>query len=352
MKKLKLGWVGSGFIGQVAHLCNYVQIPEVEIVGLAELRPKLGRYVSQRYEIPAQYDNHIALIENCELDAVVAVVRREHTASVARDILEHGLSLFTEKPMAPTVQQGQNLVDVSNQKSLVYTTGFMRRHDQGVQLAKTTIEKFISSGELGDILYFRSYCFGGGDYCNIDGDLKTDEPAPRHRMAPIAPDWIPKELEINYESFLNVFVHDINLIRYLMACTPVVKYVDYHGPSGSVLFDFGICPGVFEFAHLNTNKYWQEGVEIVFAKGRIEITLPPAFLRNQSADVRVYSEKPNGTMESIELQGGWSWAFQRQAQAFVDSLLSDNANLASGQDSLEDLLIIEKIWELIVGATR
>ena len=93
-------------------------------------------------------------------------------------------------------------------------------------------------------------------------------------------------------------------------------------------------------------------MEIVFAKGRLEITLPPAFLRNQSADVRVYSEKPNGTMESIEFQGGWSWAFQRQAQAFVDCLLSDNANLASGQDSLEDLLIIEKIWELIVGATR
>ena len=36
-KKLKLDWVGSSFIGQVAHLSNYIEIPNVEILALAEL---------------------------------------------------------------------------------------------------------------------------------------------------------------------------------------------------------------------------------------------------------------------------------------------------------------------------
>ena len=65
MKKLKLGWVGSGFVGQVAHLVNYVQLPEVEIVGLAELRQQLGRNVCQKFNINAQFGDHISLIENC-----------------------------------------------------------------------------------------------------------------------------------------------------------------------------------------------------------------------------------------------------------------------------------------------
>ena len=352
MKKLKLGWVGSGFVGQVAHLVNYVQIPEVEIVGLAELRPRLGRDVCQKYNIKEQYDNHISLIENCELDAVVAIVRREHTASIAMDILERGLPVFTEKPMAPTLEQGQKLVAVAAEKSLAYVTGFMRRHDQGVQLAKKTLDEVCVSGELGKVLYFRSYCFGGGDYCNIDGDIKTEEPAPRHRLAPIAPDWLPKELEKEYESFLNVFVHDINLIRYLIGCTPSVEYVDYRGASGSVILDCIKFPGVFEFAHLDTNKYWEEGIEIIFEKGRIRIELPPAFLRNQSATVGIYLEKSDGTMEHKNLQAGWSWAFQRQADKFVDSIIGGSINSASGQHCLDDLRVIESIWKKISGTAK
>ena len=349
MKKLKLGWVGSGFVGQVAHLANYVQLPEVEIVGLAELRQKLGRDVCQKFNIKAQYSDHISLIEHCELDAVVAIVRREHTASIAMDILERGLPVLTEKPMAPTLEQGQKLVAIAAKNSLTYVTGFMRRHDQGVQLAKRTIDDVLVSGELGRVLFFRCYCFGGGDYCNIDGDIKTDEPAPRHRLAPIAPGWLPKELEKEYENFLNVFIHDINLIRYLIGCTPSVEYVDYRGSSGSVVLDCIKCPGVFEFAHLDTNKYWEEGIEIIFEKGRIRLELPPAFLRNQSAMVGIFLEKSDGTMEHKNLQGGWSWSFQRQASQFVDSVLSGNINLASGQDCLDDLCVIENIWKKIVG---
>ena len=30
----RIGWIGSGFVGQVAHLTNYVEIPEVEIICL------------------------------------------------------------------------------------------------------------------------------------------------------------------------------------------------------------------------------------------------------------------------------------------------------------------------------
>ena len=49
LKKIKLGWVGSGFVGQVAHLNSFTSLKDVEIVGLAELRPKLGKKICNKY---------------------------------------------------------------------------------------------------------------------------------------------------------------------------------------------------------------------------------------------------------------------------------------------------------------
>ena len=344
---VRIGWVGSGFVGQVAHLVNYAGIPDIEIAGLAELRPKLGKQVCERYGIPRYFKNHKELIDNLELDAVVAIVRREHTASVALDVLSKGISLFTEKPMAPTVVQGKKLVEAATKHGSLYVAGFMRRYDQGVQIAKHAFNELVDTGELGDVLFFRSYCFGGGDYCNIDGNQTTEESPPRHRILPISPDWLPPEFEREYETFLNVFVHDINLIRFLVGYTPEIEHVDYRPHAGSLALNFRGFAGVFEFAHLQTNRYWEEGIEILFSKGRMVIQLPPAFLRNQAAIVKIYKERPQGATETISPTPDWTWAFKRQAEAFVDNLVSNSSSLASGNDSLEDLRFIETVWKKI-----
>ena len=51
VEKVKIGWIGAGFIGQVAHLVNNLEIPGAEVVGLSELRPELGKEVCKRYGI-------------------------------------------------------------------------------------------------------------------------------------------------------------------------------------------------------------------------------------------------------------------------------------------------------------
>jgi predicted dehydrogenase len=250
--------------------------------------------------------------------------------------------------MAPTYQQAKKLVDIASDKQCHYVTGFMRRHDRGVQLAKTLIKELLASEELGDILYFRAYCFGGGDYCNIDGNIKTDESPPRHLIWPISPDWVPKEVEKEYESFLNVFVHDVNLIRYLTDENPIIGNVDYRKNSGTITLEFVRFPGVFEFAYMETNRYWEEGIEIFFSRGRVVLKLPPAFLRNQPATVKIYKEQDNRSTEMRNPQADWSWSFKEQAKAFVNDVITNSDSRASGLDSLEDLKFVEDVWKKIV----
>src|SRR3990167_11159807 len=67
-KTLKIGWIGSGFVAQLGHLVHHQNIPSSEIVALAELRPKLGEKVCQRYKIPRLYNNHTALLQDTEIE--------------------------------------------------------------------------------------------------------------------------------------------------------------------------------------------------------------------------------------------------------------------------------------------
>jgi len=342
--RVKIGWVGAGFIGQVAHLANYAEIPEAELVALAELRPNLGAEVCQRYNIPRYYENHMALLEDPDIEAVVAVVRRHHTAQVGLDILNAGKHLFTEKPMAPTLDQAERLVAAAKAKDLCYSVGFMRRHDEGVQAVKQMLDELTESGELGPILHVRAYCFAGGDYCNIDGLVNTDEPRPVHQEWPIAPDWLPVEMHREYEHFVNVCSHDINLLRYLFKGPIGVRHFEWRRPAGNiVLLDFGDFPGILEFCDLDQNR-WDEGVEIQFSKGRLKLEMPPAFLRNVPSQVELYRDDGKTAGQTIRPRHDYTWAFRREDEAFVRDVRNGTEPLASGEDSLEDMRLIEDIW--------
>ena len=71
---------------------------------------------------------------------------------------------------------------------------------------------------MGRVLSGRVYLSAGGDYCNISGDVQSGEPKPMDPIWPIAPDFLDKNLHKDYEDFVNVSGHDINLMRYFLGC--------------------------------------------------------------------------------------------------------------------------------------
>ena len=57
-EKVRLGFVGSGFMGQLAHIANYATIPDCELVALAEGRAQTSEAVARHYGIEELYPNH------------------------------------------------------------------------------------------------------------------------------------------------------------------------------------------------------------------------------------------------------------------------------------------------------
>jgi len=264
---------------------------------------------------------------------------------VALDCLNAGKSLLTEKPMASTLEQAERLVQAAESAGVACTVGYMKRYDEGVEKAKKILDDLVESRELGAIVYARAHCFSGDAYCRCDDHIVTDEKKTQGRETwPMAPDGIPEEQRLAYHQYLNQYCHDINLLRYLLGESPSVSHVQ-SGAKGFqvVTFDFKD-----HMATLETGQFayqgWDEVIEVYFEKGRLRIKMPPPLLRNVSAQVELY--KGEGTRQTCLPHSEWSWAFRRQAEAFVGDVYAKRESISSGVDSLEDMRIIEMIWKM------
>jgi predicted dehydrogenase len=113
-----------------------------------------------------------------------------------------------------------------------------------------------------------------------------------------------------------------------------------------VLLDFGDYAGVLETAEVDFHE-WKEGIEILFERGRLRVELPPPLLRNVPARIELcYGGERKDTLRP---QVPWSWAFRRQAEAFVTDIIANREPIASGRDSLEDMILVEQIWRRHLG---
>src|SRR3989338_4121782 len=342
-RPIRVGIVGAGFIGQLAHIAHYAKIKDCRIVALAAGRSELRRKVAQRYGIPRTYSTHQELLKDPEVEAVVAVTARPGIGPVALDCLKAGKHLLTEKPMASTLEQAEKLVDAQPERK-TYAVGYMKRYDAGVQKAKEILDGLLRTGELGPILYARVHCFAGDAYCKADGHIVTDEKKTTDwETWGLAPDWVPDGQKQEYHQYLNMYCHDINLMRYLFGKTPVVSRVQFNDPGCKLaMFDFGGYSALLETGSF-PGRAWDENVEIYFANGRLRIELPAALLRNVPAKFELTRGNVQDTLPS---PSGPSWSFQRQAEAFTQDVAQGRGSLSSGADSLEDIRLIETVWKM------
>ena len=332
-------------MGQLAHIVNYAENENCEIVALAEYRSELRQKVADRYGVSRTYKNHSELLKDPEVEAVIVVTPRNITGPVAHDCLKAKKHILTEKPIAGTSEQGEKLVQEAERNNLQYVVGYMKRYDEGVIEGKNLLLSLIESSDLGPILFARAHCFMGDSYCNPSGYIETYEDSPEPMVSwSTHPDWVPTCYELDFAGYVNTYSHNTNLLRFLFDKTPRVEYVNFTRMDGRIavlnMGDF-ICS-------LETGRsdyhYWDEIIQIYFKRGHLTIKTPPALLRNITAKVELYrsGDKPETKIYS----GNWTWAFKRQANAFVEDILNKTPSMSPGIDALEDLKLCEQMWKM------
>ena len=126
MKKLKVLVAGCGNMGS-SHARAYHQLTDFEIVGLVSRGPESREKLSKELGgLPTFSDFDKALTET-KPDVVSINTYPETHAEYAKKSLAAGAHLFVEKPLANTVEEAQEIVDMANALGKKLVVGYILR---------------------------------------------------------------------------------------------------------------------------------------------------------------------------------------------------------------------------------
>jgi len=338
-KRVRIGFVGAGNMGQCAHLRNYVTIPECEVVAIAELRQDLARKVATRYGIPRTYPTHSEMLAHEQPDAIVASQPFMRHGLLIPELLRAGVPVFIEKPLAGSVQAGEAIVEAERAGGTFVMVGYHKRSDPATMYVKQEIEDLKQTGELGKLRYVRIVMPAGDWIARGFLDLITsEEDRPSLETEP-APSDMDEAARKQYLGFVNYYIHQVNLMRHLLGEPYSVKYAD---PAGILLV--GASQGgvtcTIEMSPYSTSLDWQESAFIAFEHGWLRLDLPAPLATHRPGKVAVFKDPGKDvTPQTIIPQFPWVHAMWQQALHFVLAVKGEMAPVTTADEALGDLRI-------------
>ncbi len=164
MDKIKVGVIGVGQIGK-RHVAEYVQMPQVEIIAVADINEAEARRVAGEHGIPQAFASFRDLLALPEIQAVDVCLHNNFHAPVSIAAMEAGKDVFCEKPMAGTYADALAMFEVRER------TG--RR--LGIQMATVfspetkAARRLIDADALGRLYYARAVSFRRRGRPYVDG---------------------------------------------------------------------------------------------------------------------------------------------------------------------------------------
>ncbi len=155
-KKLKVGIIGTGWIAE-AHMQQYLEMPDVEIVAGADLVEGKAEAFFKKFEVEGArcYPDHKSMLDAEELDAVSICTYNATHAECAIYALKKGVNVLLEKPMCVTLEEGIEIMKAEKESGKIISIGFQPRLDPNM----IKLKEIVQSGILGDIYYIQT---GGG----------------------------------------------------------------------------------------------------------------------------------------------------------------------------------------------
>jgi predicted dehydrogenase len=336
-KKSRIGFVGVGGMGQCAHLKNYASLEGCEVVALAELRTSLGQAVAARYGIPHVYPSHTEMLAHEKLDGIVASQPFTRHGVIVPELLQAGIPIFTEKPLAGSIQVAEKIVAAVKASGTWLMVGYHKRSDPATMLAKGEIDRLKGSGELGKMKYIRITMPAGDWVANGFVDLiRDDAPYPALGWDPPAPDMNEATFK-KYIEFVNYYIHQVNLMRHLLGEPYHLSYAD---PSG-----------VIEMSPYVTSLDWQESALVCFEHGTVRLDLPAPLASNRPGRVELFCDPGQGIAapQTIVPQLPWVHAMRQQAINFVSAIQGQTLPPCQAEEALQDLLLARDYIRLLTG---
>ncbi len=312
MKRLRAGVIGVGHLGQ-HHARHYATLPGVSLVGVYDTDPNRAKLIADRHGVAA-YQRIKDLLNNVEVVSVAAPTSAHHAA--AKACLEAGKHVLVEKPIAVTVAEARELVDLATRQGCVLQVGHSERFNPIMQLMRPHIVRpaFIEC----------------------------------HRLSP----YVERGTDVDVVS--DLMIHDLDLVlsfnpgpvEEVRAAGVTVLSSSIDIANARIAFAGG-CVANLTASRISTTKMRRLRV---FQKQHY---LSIDFQTRQAAiSKRMQSEGAKPTIEVEQFKAGDEEPLRMELESFTKAVTSGTRPVVSGEDGAAALELAHQILEAIGSFVR
>lgn len=145
-KKVRVGVIGCGSVSG-RYLPNLQACPFVELVSVCDILPERAAKRAQEFKVPHHYPHIDAMLAGTPFELLVNLTDMQQHEHLNRRALEHGLNVWSEKPLANTWEAGTVLLELARSKGVqLWGAPAVVNSPQFAFMAQT-----VASGKLGRI---------------------------------------------------------------------------------------------------------------------------------------------------------------------------------------------------------
>ncbi|MDP7007968.1 MAG: Gfo/Idh/MocA family oxidoreductase [Phycisphaerales bacterium] len=338
------GLLGAGMIANVH--AEAIVATGGEIVSVYDPRDHRREEFSKKWSCDSCSD-FASLLSKKDIDAVVVAAPNDRHAELAIAAMQCGKDVLLEKPMAMSIAQCNEIIQVQHETNRVLQLGFVCRFSPAVRVVREMIEE----GKLGTVYNARATLL-------------------RQRGIPGLGSWFTNKERSGGGCLIDIGVHLIDLLSYITSATSPSRVV-------------GSCTQTFSLTNYGYEEMWatpnpegtfdvEDGVRAMttFEDGsthQIDVSwathLPERSLRDgvsiEGDQGAVWFDvwgnaisfgsseegKPVEKTIAVEVQDAWSEAFQAEHNAFASSLL--HRSISHGAGAANDGLLVQTIVDAI-----
>jgi len=235
MKNLRAGVIGLGLIGK-QHAESIGRIPGVELVAISEFNNELLESQKEYFGVNA-YADYKEMMDSEDLDVIHNCTPNALHYEINKYAFEKGIHVYSEKPLAVTVGQGEELTKLAKEKELANGVNFNYRNNVMVQDMRARME----NGDAG-----RCYLIHGcyiQDWLLYDTDsnwrLDSKEGGTSRALADIGSHWFDTAQVIAGKKIVSVYARNFitHPVRKKTIDGKLIEYPVDTEDGGMILFE-------------------------------------------------------------------------------------------------------------------
>jgi myo-inositol 2-dehydrogenase/D-chiro-inositol 1-dehydrogenase len=143
--KVNVGLIGAGRIGRVHAEVLAYRLPNANLMAVSDVFPEAAQKCAADFQIPSVHDDHRAILDNPEIEAVVICSSTDTHAQFISEAATAGKHIFCEKPIAHDLGKIDQALEAVEQSGVKLQIGFNRRFDPNFKQA----HDMVVAGEIG-----------------------------------------------------------------------------------------------------------------------------------------------------------------------------------------------------------